>query len=159
MGTIKEVFQDHTIDGEGILGGGHLSAPCFFALISFSELPPNVVLVGALKKVDPSGPPIFSVPPPSLNDIIVNLGTLSGDQEAAFIASLINMRYINLSLLNKFLASLYCFRYDRPRKVDDELQLQEDERTTLLDFILFAHKFMKEAAMDHISVSLRDIMF
>ena len=51
-------------------------------------------------------------------------------------------------------------RYNtKQRKTDDELQIQEEERASLIHLILFAQKFMKEAALEYVRVSLRDILF
>jgi hypothetical protein len=73
MGTIKEMFEDRTIDGEPI--------------------PPHLVFIGALKKFDHSYAAVCRTPPPSLNDLVLDFGSLSADQESVFIANLINMRY------------------------------------------------------------------
>jgi hypothetical protein len=39
------------------------------------------------------------------------------------------------------------------------MQMQDEERASLIHLILFAHKFMKQAGLEHSSVSLRDILF
>jgi hypothetical protein len=72
MGMLKEVFVDRTIDGE--------------------ELPSNLLWVGTLGASDP----IFSVPSshPSMNDLVLNFGSLIRDQEEAFASVLLRMRYV-----------------------------------------------------------------
>ena len=73
MGTIKEVFVDRTLDDE--------------------QIPAHIVFVGALKTYDPAVRGVCHVPA-SLNELVLNLGSLAADQESIFIASLINMRLL-----------------------------------------------------------------
>ena len=50
------------------------------------------MFVGALKIFDPVVSIVRNIPLPSLNELVLDFGSLSVDQEAAFIATLINMR-------------------------------------------------------------------
>jgi hypothetical protein len=73
MGMLKEVFVDHTIDGE--------------------EIPPNVLWVGAMNPYDTLKTFVVRPHPPSMDKLILNFGTFTADQEDPFIGVLLAMRY------------------------------------------------------------------
>lgn len=71
MGIVKEIFADHTLDGNSI--------------------PDNIYWIGAVSPFSHLETPVLPLPP-SLEELTLNYGSLTVDQEAAFITTIINTR-------------------------------------------------------------------
>jgi hypothetical protein len=159
MGMLKEVFVDHTIDGE--------------------EIPANVLWVGAMTPYDSLKTFIVLPHPPSMDQLVLDFGTFKPDQEQDFISVLLNMRYEPLacfillffgsfcfqcSLFSLFIFDFLCFldfslfeyRYDTP-KAEEFQKIFPEERQSLLTFLLFSQCFVREAKIDRVRLSIRDI--
>lgn len=134
MGLLKEVFVDHTLDGELI--------------------PRNILWVGAMNPFEKlkEGPKekmmdftgitsndlVFIVrpPPPSMEDLIFDFKKFTPTQERAFLTVLLMNRY----------------------STEGKWALEMEERETILNFVLFAQEFVRKAKMERVSLSIRDIL-
>lgn len=132
MGLLKEVFVDHTLNGEPI--------------------PRNILWVGAMnpfeklkedkeKSLDFTGITsndlVFIVrpPPPSMEELIFDFKKFTPNQEKAFLTVLLMNRY----------------------NAEGKWALEMEERETILNFVLFSQEFVRSAKMERVSLSIRGI--
>lgn len=81
MGIVKEVFADHTLDG--------------------NPIPENIFFIGSVSPFSHADPSIVIPLPPSLDEVTLHNGSITAEQEAAFITAILNMRYyLNFIILN-----------------------------------------------------------
>jgi hypothetical protein len=134
MGLLKEVFVDHTMDGD--------------------EIPSNILWVGAMnpfevlkedqnrKTLDFTGIAttdlkfIVRPPPPSMEELIFDFKKFTPTQEQAFLTVLLMNRYDTGS---------------------GKYPLEDEERSSILSFVLYSQDFVRSAKMDRVSLSIRDI--
>ena len=135
MGLLKEVFVDHTMDGD--------------------EIPSNILWVGAMnpfevlkgehkgKTLDFTGISttdlkfIVRPPPPSMEELIFDFKKFTPSQEQAFLTVLLMNRYDTGS---------------------GKYTLEYEERNSILDFVLFSQEYVRSAKMERVSLSIRDIL-
>lgn len=136
MGLLKEVFVDHTMDGD--------------------EIPSNILWVGAMNpfevlKEDQKGKTldftgisttdlkfIVRPPPPSMEELIFDFKKFTPAQEQAFLTVLLMNRYDTGS---------------------GKYTLEHEERISILEFVLFSQEYVRSAKMERVSLSIRDILF
>lgn len=134
MGLLKEVFVDHTMDGD--------------------EIPSNILWVAAMnpfevlkddqkgKSLDFTGISttdlkfIVRPPPPSMEELIFDFKKFTHNQEEAFLTVMLMNRYDTGS---------------------GKYTLEHEERASILDFVLFSQEFVRSANMERVSLSIRDI--
>lgn len=142
MGLLKEVFVDHTLDGEDIPRN----------ILWVGAMNPFVVLkadLGKSRAIDFTGITssdlVFIVrpPPPSMEELIFDFKKFTPMQEEAFLSVLLTMKYD--------------WRDQRQGVAKGKDPFPGLERKSILEFVLFAQEFVRSAAMERVSLSIRDI--
>eukprot|EP00026_Physarum_polycephalum_P000006 Phypoly_transcript_00006.p1 GENE.Phypoly_transcript_00006~~Phypoly_transcript_00006.p1 ORF type:complete len:4090 (+),score=503.30 Phypoly_transcript_00006:465-12734(+) len=132
MGIIKEVFMDHTMDGQR-LPSALVWVGAMNPLRQAQTIPEPLNFTGVYSEAPDF---IVRAHPPSMETLLIHISNLSATQEQNYLRVLL----------------------DSNAKINEFKELGREEKDSMMKWIIMSQGFVRNAKMRRVSVSIRDIM-